>query len=196
MSTDLPQAPSPPPPPVVPGVAAGTSLLLRRATTADAAAFAHLMGDDAVYPGLMQLPFPSEEQSAARLTENNTAARADHLHLVAERDGVVVGSAGLHPMPQLRRRHAALLGISVAREAQGQGVGSALMRALCSYADQWGQVLRIELTVFSDNTRAIALYRRHGFGQEGVLRGYALRQGVYEDVLSMARWHPSPPTRR
>jgi putative acetyltransferase len=171
-------------------------LNLRRATTADAEAFARMMSDDAVYPGLMQLPYPSAEQWATRLADNNTAARADHLHLVAERDGELVGSAGLHPMPQLRRRHAALLGISVARSAQRQGVGTALMQALCRYADEWAQILRIELTVFADNAAAIALYRRHGFEVEGTLRGYALRQGVYEDVLSMARWHPSPPQRR
>jgi putative acetyltransferase len=171
-------------------------LRLRRATTADAEAFARMMADDAVYPGLMQLPFPSAELWATRLADNNTPARAEHLHLVAERDGELVGSAGLHPMPQLRRRHAALLGISVARQAQRQGVGMALMQALCRYADDWGQILRIELTVFADNAPAIALYRRHGFEPEGTLRGYALRQGVYEDVLSMARWHPRPPSRR
>jgi L-phenylalanine/L-methionine N-acetyltransferase len=176
-------------------VPASAGLLLRRATTADAAAYARLMGQDEVYPGLMQLPYPSAEQWAARLADNNTPARADHLSLVAERDGVLVGSAGLHPMAQLRRRHAAMLGISVAHEAQGQGVGTALMQALCNYADNWAQVLRIELTVFSDNARAIALYRRHGFELEGTMRGYALRQGVYADVLAMARWHPSPPTR-
>ncbi|CAD5372205.1 Histone acetyltransferase HPA2 and related acetyltransferases [Rubrivivax sp. A210] len=172
---------------------AGT-LTLRRATTRDAAEFARMMGDPEVYPGLMQLPFSSDEQWHARLADNNTPSRADHLHLVAERGGVLVGSAGLHPMPQLRRRHAAMLGISVAREAQGQGVGKALMQALCDYADGWAQLLRIELTVFADNERAIALYRRFDFREEGLHRGYAMRHGVYTDVLSMARLHPNPPT--
>ncbi len=170
------------------------TLTLRRATTRDAAAFAQLMGDPEVYAGLMQLPFPSDEIWQARLADNNTPARADHLQLVAERDGQVVGSAGLHPSPQLRRRHTAVLGISVARPAQGLGVGTALMQALCDYADGWGQLLRIELTVFTDNERAIALYRRFGFRQEGLHRGFALRGGAYTDVLSMARLHPQPPT--
>lgn len=169
---------------------------LRRATTRDAAEYARLMGDAQVYPGLMQLPFPSEEMWHARLAENNAPARANDLSLVAEHEGRLVGSAGLHGMPQLRRRHAALLGISIARDAQGQGVGRQLMQALCDYADDWAQVLRIELTVFADNTRAIGLYQRFGFETEGRLRGYALRDGVYEDALTMARWHPRPPVRR
>ncbi len=171
-----------------------STLALRRATTRDAAEFARLMGDPEVYPGLMQLPFPSDEIWHARLVDNNTPARADHLSLVAERDGRIVGSAGLHPMPQLRRRHVALLGISVASEAQRQGVGTALMKALCDYADGWAQILRIELTVFTDNERAVALYRRFGFRHEGTHRGFALRAGAYADVHAMARLHPHPPT--
>jgi putative acetyltransferase len=171
-----------------------TTLTLRRATTRDAAEYARLMGDPEVYPSLMQLPFPSDEMWHARLADNNTPARSDHLSLVAECDGRLVGSAGLHPSPQVRRRHAAMLGISVAREAQGRGVGKALMQALCDYADGWAQILRIELTVFSDNQRAIALYRRFGFRHEGTHRGFALRDGAYADVETMARLHPRPPS--
>ena len=167
-------------------------ITLRRSTPSDAAAFARIMGDPDVLPNLMQLPYTSAEIWRARLADNDAPGRAD-LSLVAERDGLVVGSAGLHPAPQTRRRHAATLGMSVAREAQGQGVGSALMQALVHYADAWAHLLRIELTVFVDNTHAVALYRRYGFEHEGTLRAYALRDGVYVDVYTMARLHPNPP---
>ena len=93
----------------------------------------------------------------------------------------------------LRRRHVALLGISVAPEAQGQGVGTALMQAMCDYADRWMGVLRVELTVYTDNERAIALYRKFGFEIEGRLRGYAMRDGHFADAFTMARFHPAPP---
>ena len=53
-------------------------------------------------------------------------------------------------------------------------------------------LLRLELTVFVDNHRAQGLYRRFGFVDEGVLRAYALRDGVYTDALSMARLNPRP----
>lgn len=170
-----------------------TDLIIRRATTRDAAEFARSMGDPAVYPGLMQLPFPSDEQWQARLADNNSPAKSNDLHLVAERDGRLCGSAGLHLTGVLRRRHVAHLGISVSAESQGQGVGSALMAAMCDYADQWAQILRIELTVFCDNQRAIGLYRKFGFLPEGTHRAYAMRHGAYCDVLSMARLHPRPP---
>ena len=167
---------------------------VRRASPKDAAAFARIMADPSVYAGLMQLPMPSEELWAARLAEVGKPDRPD-LQLVAELHGEVVGSAGLHPAASaLRRRHAMLLGISVAREFQRRGVGSALMAALIDYADQWAGVLRLELTVYADNEAAIALYRKFGFVVEGTHRAYALRQGRYDDVLAMARLHPSPPT--
>lgn len=169
------------------------ALSIRRANVRDAAAFARTMGDAAVLPGTLQLPYPDEALWAARLTESLAPGKTD-LMLVAERAGRVVGSAGLHPVgPSLRRRHAMVLGITVAPEAQGQGVGTALMQALCDYADRWAQVLRLELNVFADNTRAIALYRKFGFVLEGTHRGYAMRDGRYVDSLSMARWHPQPP---
>jgi putative acetyltransferase len=115
------------------------------------------------------------------------------LFIVAERGRVVVGNAGVMPMQPVRRRHAAHIGMAVAREAQGQGVGSALMAAMVDWADRWAQLLRLELTVYADNAAAIALYRRFGFVHEGTLRAFALRQGAYVDAHCMARLHPNPP---
>jgi len=172
------------------------TLTLRRVRPSDAAAMAEQLADPDVFPGLLQMPYANVEAWQQRLNTPPTPGSAE-LMLVAERDGKLVGSAGLHPVgPQLRRRHAMMLGISVLPSSQGQGVGQALMAALLDYADNWAQVLRIELTVYHDNQRAIRLYERHGFAPEGRLKAYALRNGVYEDVLAMARLHPRQPVVR
>jgi putative acetyltransferase len=169
------------------------AITIRRANPGDAAAYARIMGEADVYANLLQLPYADEESWRQRLTDSTAPGKPD-LGLVAELDGVVVGSAGLHPVGFAhRRRHAMMLGISVASEAQGKGVGRALMAALCDYADRWAGVLRIELTVFTDNERAIALYRKFGFAVEGTHRAYALRDGRYVDALFMARLHPDQP---
>ena len=169
------------------------SITIRRASPNDAAAYARLMNDPAIFSGLLQMPHTDEETWRARLVESCTPGKID-LPLAAELHGIVVGSAGLHPVGQaLRRRHAMTLGISVAREAQGKGVGSALMAALCDYADRWVGALRLELTVYTDNVAALALYRKFGFRIEGTHRGYAMRDGVYVDAYAMARLHPDPP---
>ncbi len=170
------------------------TIAIRRARPDDAAGIARLMDDPAVYAGLMQMPYASAEAQRTRLTDSQAPGKVDLL-LVAERAGEIVGSSGLHPTgPAIRRRHVLSLGISVSQEAQGQGVGSALMQAMCDYADRWMGVLRIELTVYVDNARAIALYRKFGFAMEGRHVGYALRDGQYVDVFAMARLHPAPPT--
>lgn len=169
------------------------TVTIRRASPKDAAAYARIMGDPAVFPGLLQMPYADEETWRTRLAESCAPGKTDLL-IVAEHAGEVVGSAGLHPVgPALRRRHAMFLGISVAPAMQGQGVGSALMAALVDYADRWAQVLRLELTVFADNLPALALYRRFGFQIEGTHRAYALRDGAYVDAHAMARLHPKPP---
>lgn len=165
---------------------------LRRAQLADAAALAEQMGDPAVFPGLLQLPWPGEALWRQRL-EALQAKDTGELLLVAERDGQILGSLGLHPVERTRRRHVAMLGISVGRAHQRQGVGARLMHAACDHADRWGQLLRLELTVFTDNLGAIALYRRFGFRIEGTHVAYALRDGRFADVHAMARLHPNPP---
>ncbi|WP_431048204.1 GNAT family N-acetyltransferase [Roseateles sp. L2-2] len=168
-------------------------LTLRRPRPEDARAHAELMGHPGVQPSLLQLPYTSEllwQERFAKVPDTNSG----ELQLLAFDGERLVGSAGLHPVgPQVRRRHAMMLGIGVHPEAHGRGVGSALMDALMRQADDWLGVLRIELTVFADNTRAIRLYERFGFEHEGRLRGYALRDGRYVDALTMARLHPRPP---
>jgi len=173
-------------------VSTAAPLRIRRATVEDAPAYVALMGDEQVFGGLLQLPYPSLALWRQRLQADDGSGA--QLSLVGERAGEVIASAGLYPVAGLvRRRHAALLGISVRADAQRQGVGTALMQALCDYADRWAQLLRIELNVYTDNLGAIALYERFGFEVEGTLRGYALRDGAYVDSHVMARLHPAPP---
>lgn len=169
------------------------AVVVRRVRRDDAAAIAATMSDPQVARGLLQMPHGSEDFWRKRIDDMPAGNAALDLMLVAERGGIVVGNAGLHGVPALRRRHVAMLGVAVACSAQGQGVGTALLASLIDWADRWAQLLRIELTVFSDNAAAIALYRKFGFEHEGTHRAYALRDGVFADVHAMARLHPNPP---
>lgn len=168
-------------------------LTLRRPRPDDARAHAELLGHPGVQPSLLQVPYTSElvwHERFSKVPDTNSG----ELQLLAFDGDRLLGSAGLHAAgPQVRRRHAMALGIGVHPDAHGRGVGSVLMDALLRQADDWLGVLRIELTVFADNARAIRLYERFGFEHEGRLRAFALRDGRYVDALTMARLHPRPP---
>ena len=119
------------------------------------------MSDPEVFGGLLQMPYPSVE--AWRKNLEKQVEQHDGLHLLAIDNGEVIASGGIHSAGlRMRRRHVAGLGICVARERQKQGIGSEMMKRLLDWADNWAGYLRIELTVYTDNERAIALYRRFG----------------------------------
>ena len=173
-------------------------LRIRHAEPSDYEAVAASMATPIAYAGTLQLPFPSIESRRERMAKPDSNA----MLLVAEvRDPdapgsayEVVGNVGLDSYgPSRRRRHAMGLGMAVRDDWQGRGIGTALMSAALDRADNWMNVLRIEITVFVDNEPAIALYRRFGFVMEGRHRAYALRNGVYVDSYAMARLHPDPP---
>ena len=142
--------------------------------------------DESAYSGTLQLPYPSPESWRKRLAE---PTEGDFI-LVACVGDQVVGNAGLHHFPRARRSHAMHLGMTVRDDFQGRGVGSALMQALVDLADGWLNVTRLELTVFTDNAHAIALYKKFGFVVEGTHKAYALRDGRYADAHFMARIRP------
>ena len=110
----------------------------------------------------------------------------DNLLIGAFVDERLVGTAGLHRSGG-RRRHVAGLGMGVADDLTGKGIGTALLRELLDAADNWLDIKRIELTVFHDNETAIRLYERHGFEREGLHRAFAYRDGAYVDAIAMAR---------
>ena len=65
----------------------------------------------------------------------------------------------------------------------GEGLGTDLLQtALAACFDGWG-VHRVGVRVEDGNVRALALYRRLGFQDEGRLRQAAFRDGRHADIL-------------
>ena len=133
--------------------------------------------------GTLQLPYSSQEKWRERAAKPEEGS----FSLVACVQGKVIAQLGLHINQALRRRHTAWLGMAVHDAYQGQGVGTALMVAAVDLADNWLNLIRVELTVWTDNTRAVRLYQRFDFEIEGTLRDYGFRDGRYVDVYAMAR---------
>src|SRR5215510_1513546 len=158
-------------------------IVIRKAEPADAEALWKCYTAPQVIRNTLQLPYRSLESVRELLAKSG---ENDHI-LVAVIDGEVVGTIGLHMPPRPRIRHRGEIGMMVRDDWQGKGVGTALMRAIIDLADKWLNLTRIELTVFTDNEPAIALYRKFGFQIEGTLRKFAFRDGEFVDAYSMAR---------
>ena len=159
---------------------------VRRAEPGDAEALSRVHEGPQAFSGTLQLPYPSVEAWRRRISE-----QPENVHsLVAVMEGEVVGGLGLVVTERARRRHVGEIGMAVRDDRQGLGAGTALMRAALELADGWIGLKRIELYVYTDNERAIALYEKFGFVVEGTHRSYALRDGRYVDALSMARLVP------
>jgi L-phenylalanine/L-methionine N-acetyltransferase len=163
------------------------NIKIRHAEPSDYEAFRETMSQPAAQSGTLQLPLPSLDMWKKRLE----AAKDTDKVLVAEVDGKVVGNLGLHQSaPSLRRRHAYGIGMAIHDAYHRKGVGSALMKAGLDLADNWMQIKRLELEVYTDNAPAIALYKKFGFEIEGTLRMHAFRDGKYVDSYVMSRLKP------
>jgi putative acetyltransferase len=162
-------------------------IVIRRAEPGDYEGFAWVFEGATAQSETLQLPYPSRDAWRKRLADNDSDAH----RLVALIEGKIVGHAGFHaPHPSPRRAHVAYFGMSVHDDYQGRGVGKALIRTALDLADRWTPVTRMELTVYADNARAIALYKQAGFEQEGYFRQHTLRDGRYVDTIAMARIRP------
>ena len=165
------------------------SIVIRHAEPSDFEAVQSIFEAPEAIAGTLQVPFPSAEAWRKLLSEQQPGGKM----LLAMVDGRVVGQIGIHTVPRPRRAHVGNIGMAVHDEWHHQGVGSALLQAAISLADNWLHLLRLELTVYTDNEVAVRLYRKHGFVIEGTHRAFALRDGKYVDAYAMARIHPNPP---
>lgn len=113
-----------------------------------------------------------------------TIAKGADVLWVLEDDGAVIGTMSLHPT---HAQGVMALGMCVLEGERGRGGGRALLAAAIAYAQE-GPLHKLELEVWPDNERAIALYEACGFEREGVRRAhYRRRDGSLRSSLIMAR---------
>ena len=130
----------------------------------------------------LQLPYVSLDKRKAQLQNSG----ADNYALVAELDGKVVGSIDIS-RKRNRLAHVASIGMAVHDDYQNIGIGTALMKAALDLTDNWLNIRRVELDVYTDNLPAVHLYKKFGFVREGVRKRLAFREGEYVDAYHMAR---------
>jgi RimJ/RimL family protein N-acetyltransferase len=105
---------------------------------------------------------------------------------VAVAQGEVVGWCDIERHRFAANVHSGTLNIALVPRFRDRGLGFRLISATLEQARRLGFV-RIQLFVHADNPRAIALYRKVGFVEEGVLRDAAFMDGNFATACSWLR---------
>ncbi|MFL5625153.1 MAG: GNAT family N-acetyltransferase [Ktedonobacteraceae bacterium] len=108
---------------------------------------------------------------------------------VAEIQGKVVGTINLQVGTD-RERHVGDIAMAVHDKYQSQGIGKMLMLTVIDLADNWLNLVRLQMDVYTDNEPALRLYKNFEFEIEGRKRLDAFRGGRYIDSYMLARLRP------
>ena len=128
---------------------------------------------------------PSSIEKARAFVESNI--NHGYPHFVIEVAGLLAGWCDITPPSDNEAlRHVGQLGMALLPEHRGKGLGEQLLSATLSAGDSFGYT-RTQLGVFATNDRAIHLYRKVGFVEEGTHRKYLKIDEKYVDEILMAR---------
>jgi RimJ/RimL family protein N-acetyltransferase len=155
----------------------------RPATADDAEAFARVVAAVAEEGRWIGTEAPVDVAARAALMRE-WIERGDAMFVLEDDDGAVVGTLGVH---QTYVSGVASLGMCIVADARGRGGGRMLMDAALDWLRD-SDMHKVDLEVWPDNERAIALYERYGFEVEGLRRDhYRRRDGSLRSSLIMAR---------
>ncbi|OXM73926.1 MULTISPECIES: ribosomal protein S18-alanine N-acetyltransferase [Amycolatopsis] len=129
-----------------------------------------------------QVLFAGDDPWSARAFHSELDSGGYYLGAYTPED-VLIGYGGLAVVGSRGDYEASVHTIGVDPGYQGQGVGTALLRALLARADEVRAPVFLE--VRTDNDRAQELYRRHGFEQIGLRKRYYHPSGA--DAYTMMR---------
>ncbi len=126
-------------------------------------------------------PFKDVSDFQSKLVVNNWPV------YYAINNSEVVGWADITPASNPRLSHRGFLGMGLLKQFRGQGLGSQLLNKVLVHAKDIG-LEKVELTVYTNNTAAIQLYKKCGFTEIGVIKHYRKLNGQYFDCVEMEKF--------
>jgi phosphinothricin acetyltransferase len=143
---------------------------------------------DAVLTGTASYEIEPPDETEMRRRHRDIAGRG-FPHLVAERDGTILGYAYAGPYrPRPAYRYTVEDSIYIARDARGLGLGRSLLAALIERCETLG--FRQMIAVIGGGTEhpaSVALHLALGFREIGVIEGSGFKQGRWLDTVLMQR---------
>lgn len=162
---------------------------LREAIPEDASAIIQFLEAAALETGFLSMGSEglgiSPEEEAVHLerilkSENN-------ILLVALLGDEVIATGSVSATDKPKLRHIGEIGVAVAKDYWGFGLGTSLVDELMYWSQETGIIRRLELTVQTQNQRAIHVYKKLGFSEEAIMPRGVFEMGEYLDVCLMSK---------
>ncbi|RZT23815.1 RimJ/RimL family protein N-acetyltransferase [Fictibacillus sp. BK138] len=105
---------------------------------------------------------------------------------VTEIEGKVVGWIVFKSQERKRMHHTGSFAIMLQKDCRNKGIGKLLIHELLRWAEEHPIIEKVSLGTFSTNTRAIELYKKLGFVEEGrKVNEFKFNENEYVDDVLM-----------
>jgi ribosomal-protein-alanine N-acetyltransferase len=158
-------------------------LRLRQIRPSDTPAIFTIFSDPEVtryYDQPTFLEMAQAEELVARMRQRFAERRTIRWAIARQEDDEVVGTCGFAEWK--RHFHCAAIGYELARPYWRQGVITEVLTAVLPFGFNQMQLNRIEAYVMTGNDVSMALLRKLGFQEEGLLREYGYWQHAFHDL--------------
>lgn len=132
--------------------------------------------------GLNELEITIEKEEMIIESINS---RDNSIMIIAEINGEIASMLSMNCGTRPRTSHVGEFGITVRKHFWNFGIGSAMIDYMIEWAKNTNIVRKVNLRVRSDNSKAIALYKKHGFREEGLATRDLYINGKFYDSIIM-----------
>lgn len=147
----------------------GINVVIRQAVSEDAARLAEIKSS-IVQENRYMVTGPAEFKLTTDEEKHRIRNVLDHSGkalFVAEVEEKVVGFVNFANGSKKRKKHVGGLSILIEKGSRESGIGRELMKTVLKWAENNSLIEKVALAVFSNNPRAIQLYEKLGFIEEG-----------------------------
>lgn len=135
----------------------------------------------------LQKPIDRKKEMEWLLQRLRGIERGEEVVLVVEVDGKVAGCGNVKK-GEGALNHVGELGIGLARELRGRGLGQKFLNILLEEARKRLKIKIVKLSVFSNNEVAIHIYKKFGFKEVGRIKKGVKYYDRYVDDIIMVKY--------
>jgi RimJ/RimL family protein N-acetyltransferase len=146
--------------------------------------YANKIGGESIYLGYTANNFPFTLEFFEKQINSAYESTRDIL-IIGKLDDKIVSTASIRSECSDLKSHIGNLGISVLKNYWNNGIASLMMKELINWVQINKEIKKLSLEVFSDNIRAINLYKKFNFEIEGTLKHNYQVENKFYDALIM-----------